>query len=194
VDKTILYSGLACIIAAIVGGGVKAFGVEIPLLSSLKRQSLLAIFGLALIVVSVAADRKPPETPNGPPRPNLAIGTWTLHDAIDRDGGDWTNSTLKFTSQEVTPEGLTLRGTFTWRLKDRLLGTENVSGQYLSTGREIILEGQSVSTTDPSVGYRLAVGSYSAVLADDERSLVKGHWGSTMGNEPATRGQWEATR
>ena len=52
-DKTILYSGLACIIAAIVGGGVKAFGVEIPLLSSLKRQSLLAIFGCVLVVISL---------------------------------------------------------------------------------------------------------------------------------------------
>ena len=194
--KTILYSGLGCIIAAIVGGGVKAFGMELPLLSSLKRQSLLAIFGCVLVVLSLGAGDKKPDAqaPTAPARPNLAVGTWTLHDAVDRDGDDWSDSTLKFTSQEETPDGLALKGTFTWRAKGRLLGTENVSGQYLFTGREVILEGQSASTTDPSAGYRLAVGSYSAVLADDERSLLNGHWGSTMTNEAATQGKWEATR
>jgi hypothetical protein len=35
--------------AAIVGGGLKAFGIEIPTLQSARRQGLLATFGLILI-------------------------------------------------------------------------------------------------------------------------------------------------
>lgn len=45
----ILYAGLACVAAAIVGGGLKIFGIEIPLLNSIQRQVLLALFGLILI-------------------------------------------------------------------------------------------------------------------------------------------------
>lgn len=47
---TLLTTGLACIIAAIVGGGLKAFGIEIPNLQSWKRQGLLGMFGVLLII------------------------------------------------------------------------------------------------------------------------------------------------
>jgi hypothetical protein len=43
--------GVVCIAAAIVGGGLKALGVEIPGISSLSRQIALACFGLILVVV-----------------------------------------------------------------------------------------------------------------------------------------------
>lgn len=42
--------GLACIIAAIVGGGLKIFGIEIPLLTSVRRQAILAGLGAVLVV------------------------------------------------------------------------------------------------------------------------------------------------
>jgi hypothetical protein len=45
--------GIACVIAAIVGGGLKAFGFEIPLLSSKKRQYALGILGLILCLSSL---------------------------------------------------------------------------------------------------------------------------------------------
>jgi len=48
-STTLLTTGLACIIAAIVGGGLKAFGIELPTLQSAKRQGLLAILGIILI-------------------------------------------------------------------------------------------------------------------------------------------------
>jgi hypothetical protein len=53
---TILGAGLACVIAAIVGGGLKAFGVEVPLLTSVKRQLLLGALGAALVGFAVASD------------------------------------------------------------------------------------------------------------------------------------------
>ena len=36
--NTLLTIGLACIIAAIVGGSLKVVGIEIPALTSLRRQ------------------------------------------------------------------------------------------------------------------------------------------------------------
>ncbi|HEY8201417.1 MAG TPA: hypothetical protein VII47_08685 [Actinomycetota bacterium] len=41
--------GLACIIGAIVGGGLKLMGIEIPLFTSVRRQILLAGLGVALV-------------------------------------------------------------------------------------------------------------------------------------------------
>ena len=52
IGETLLTAGLACIIAAIVGGGLKAFGIEIGVLRSVWRQALLAGFGMALIAAS----------------------------------------------------------------------------------------------------------------------------------------------
>lgn len=43
--------GIVCVLAAIVGGGVKALGSELPVISNWRRQSLLAAFGIVLIAV-----------------------------------------------------------------------------------------------------------------------------------------------
>src|SRR5260370_26253856 len=51
-DQSFLYVGLACVVAAIVGGGLKALGGEVPKVKSGRRQILLAAFGLLLIVLS----------------------------------------------------------------------------------------------------------------------------------------------
>jgi hypothetical protein len=48
-EASVLYAGIACVAAAIVGGGVKLLGQELPLVNSLARQALLAAFGLLLI-------------------------------------------------------------------------------------------------------------------------------------------------
>jgi hypothetical protein len=41
--------GLACILAAVVGGGINAFGVEVPAVGSVPRQLILAAVGVALV-------------------------------------------------------------------------------------------------------------------------------------------------
>jgi len=51
-NNPLLYAGLACLIAAVIGGGLKLFGIEIPVLQSLKRQVLLGALGIALILFS----------------------------------------------------------------------------------------------------------------------------------------------
>jgi len=47
--NTVLTLGLVCITAAIVGGGLKAFKIEVPVIASVKRQLLLAGFGIVLL-------------------------------------------------------------------------------------------------------------------------------------------------
>ncbi len=71
-ETVLLSAGIACLIAAIVGGGLKAFGIEIPMLQSLARQLLLGTFGTILVVISFATS-SPPKPPDGktspPPSP-----------------------------------------------------------------------------------------------------------------------------
>lgn len=50
--------GIFCVLAAIVGGGLKALGNEVPLIPSTTRQLLLAAAGISLIVVSQVALRR----------------------------------------------------------------------------------------------------------------------------------------
>lgn len=67
-QTTLLTAGIACVIAAIVGGGLKAFEIEMPVLNSRVRQVILASFGLLLIGISVwpSNRRSNGETPSAP--------------------------------------------------------------------------------------------------------------------------------
>ncbi len=75
---TILTTGLACLIAAIVGGGLKAFGIEIPVLRSGKRQLTLGAFGLILVLVSTLSRQYSKHPEEGSSRPTAA-------DVVDRE-------------------------------------------------------------------------------------------------------------
>jgi len=48
-QQTLLLVGLACLIGAVVGGGSKLAGIEIPFISSTLRQALLGLIGVVLI-------------------------------------------------------------------------------------------------------------------------------------------------
>ena len=155
-------------------------------------QQLDKLVASGFIELALERSRTPevPQPQPAPPMPYLAYGSWTLRSAIDEMGLNWSNSVLKFSSQQPAPEGLLLRGTFTWRLNNELVGTENVAGYYIAATRQLTFEGESV--TNPE---RLAVGSYSAYLSVDERSLNDGRWGSTaQALEAGSPGRWEASR
>ena len=57
--EILVSGGVAAILAAIVGGGLKAFGVELPLLASVRRQSLLLGVGVVLVALGLFAPRLP---------------------------------------------------------------------------------------------------------------------------------------
>lgn len=81
---TLILGGLALIGAAIVGGGIKLFQVEVPHLASVRRQILLALFGGAIALGGAAGkywagksdmtDSAPPAEP-WPAPPNDAPTT-----------------------------------------------------------------------------------------------------------------------
>jgi hypothetical protein len=52
-ETTLTTAGIACIIAAIVGGGLKAFGIEIRVLDSGRRQAALGAFGVLLVAAGL---------------------------------------------------------------------------------------------------------------------------------------------
>ncbi len=51
-DNVLLTAGAACLIGALVGGGLKAFGIELPLVQSRMRQAGLAVVGIIFIVLA----------------------------------------------------------------------------------------------------------------------------------------------
>lgn len=201
-SNTLLTVGLGCIIAAIIGGGLKAFGMEIPLISSVKRQLLLCCFGFLVLFLSFGSSGTPPATESAKSsmlpavapaaaRPNLTYGTWTVHNATDESGANYSNSTLKFTSQKETPDGLTLQGVFTWRLNNTTVATEEFHGQYMDRTRQLVLEGVKTVSTDT---IPMPTGSYSAIVSADERTLVEGRWGQMQQGKAIYNGRWDAKR
>ena len=197
-EATLLTVGLACLMAAIVGGGLKAFGVEIPALASGWRQIALGALGILLASYGMLLARPPAALPGKPTVDASAVltrGTWTLIRAIDDGGKDWSNSTLKFTSQEEVSDGFRVAGYFEWRLDDVLVGREQFDGHYQPSQAQVILEGRSVTQEHGANGAILGPGSYSAKLSPDGRALTDGTWGTVTGVADANvRGRWEATR
>jgi hypothetical protein len=62
-QTTFLTVGIACLIAAAAGGGLTAFGIAIPVLSSLTRQLVLGILGAAFVGMSIWLTPIPPLPP-----------------------------------------------------------------------------------------------------------------------------------
>lgn len=73
-QETLLAAGVACLIAAVVGGGLKAFGIEIPALKSGIRQFVLGMLDIVLIVLatSVVGDGLTLSSSNQDPSPSSA--------------------------------------------------------------------------------------------------------------------------
>lgn len=103
---TFLYAGLACIVGAVVGGGLKAFGIEMPALGSRVRQVILFILGAILIVVSMNVDSSndagTQTKPNAQPaqqaqqaaaQPNVSANTPTKkdHSTLELTYGNYAN-------------------------------------------------------------------------------------------------------
>ena len=82
-SESLLIAGIVCIVGAIVGGGIKLLGAEVPVLNSFGRQALLFLVGIAFLVGSfqlpgpkpAAAGPSPPAaTASGPAAPNGGSG------------------------------------------------------------------------------------------------------------------------
>jgi len=63
--QTLIILGIVCIIAAAVGGGLTAFGVEIPTLNR-PRVGMVLVIGAVLVVAGIAVRPKPTPSPQQP--------------------------------------------------------------------------------------------------------------------------------
>jgi hypothetical protein len=66
-NNVLLGAGVACVIAAIVGGGAKAFGVEIPVLRSVGRQVALGTVGIGFLAAAYVVGNGPAGPPGSKP-------------------------------------------------------------------------------------------------------------------------------
>lgn len=90
-QATLITLGMVAVMAAIVGGGLKAFGVEVGVVGSLGRQLLLAVFGLAVVAFGLWEPWNPPaDDGQGPESVDVAVSAsqrWT-DTGVDLAAGD----------------------------------------------------------------------------------------------------------
>ena len=186
-----LFSGpAAAIVAAVIGGVFSLTSAILPRLLPTSAESPTAASALGQVeTASTASNANEKLTV---PKAHLTYGTWTLLESMDDAGNDWSNSVLKFTRQKETDDGLELEGFFEWRNGDTLIGKEYVTGNYVESTRSLYIEGQAVENA--SEDGQLAVGSFSARLAEDNRHLEDGAWGNSVGNRAGIPGTWRARR
>ena len=61
--EILITGGVVAILAAAIGGGLKAFGFELPLVSTVKRQALLFVIGIAFLGSGFFVGRPPSDPP-----------------------------------------------------------------------------------------------------------------------------------
>lgn len=143
--QTLILLGIVCIIGATVGGGLTAFGVEIPQLKGLRIVALFVI-GAVLILSGIGVRPKPP--PQGPTGISVTtnpVGPITT-DACPVDvpvsgyvtttGGDgpvevklsvtWDNGVVQYSA----PLTVTVHGANTYPFHDIWLVTGNAGGNF----------------------------------------------------------------
>jgi hypothetical protein len=172
----------ATIVAAVIGGIFAVSSAVLPQL--MNRQPIVESNPSSAAPVAVAVSTTPLV-------PNLTYGSWTLHESTDADGTVWDNSTLKFTQQLPTADGLQLAGYFEWRTNNELQGRELFVGNYIAASRQLFIEGRQI---EDAVSPRLGVGSFSAKLDEEARALIDGRWGTPAGNLANIPGSWSARR
>lgn len=108
VQATLFSVGAACVIAAILGGGLKAFGLDFPPLASLHRQALLATFGCVLLIAAwLNSPRTQSQGTNTPSastqgagmqsatRTELQTSARSIFPGGSSQGDDWPTSTVR---------------------------------------------------------------------------------------------------
>ena len=120
-NDVLLSAGAACIIVAIVGGGAKAFGVEIPVLSSVRRQVALGIAGIGFLAAAYVVG-----TGSAGPKPgNPAVAAYqqeVLAACRTAQGGASGNALIAAANTDGTFD----RDRFTAGLRDQITASSSV--------------------------------------------------------------------
>ncbi len=86
-ETTLVVAGIAFIGAAIAGGGLVAFQIEVPLIDSRPRQGLLAMFGAGLLVTGLVIGLRTEPVVTVANGDALAVTETTSTTASDEDPG-----------------------------------------------------------------------------------------------------------
>ena len=135
--QTLIIIGIVCIISAVVGGGLTAFGIKVPPLSGGLRVVAVLLTGAVLIVVGIKI--KPAPAPPGPSGISITtdpVGSLTasscpanvtVYGYITTTGGD---GLVKVRLAEVLISGATFySGTATVSVQGK--GTYKIQGTFL---------------------------------------------------------------
>jgi len=66
-SESLLIAGVVCIVASIVGGGIRLLGAEVPVLKSFARQAMLFTVGAGFLLASFWVGERKFATPSPPP-------------------------------------------------------------------------------------------------------------------------------
>lgn len=150
--NTLLGAGIACVAAAIIGGGLKAFGMEIPALNSIVRQLLLAAFGVFLALIGWA-QRERPAIVHVPSITSSAPTTTAVPEPATPSGFDYTSQFEMDRTDEARlaqdGESAFGRGDYAWAIR------------FLAQARQVENAGVWQSSFPFLYGAQLALGKTS---------------------------------
>lgn len=99
IPEILITAGVVAVLAAVAGGGLKGFGVEVPLLASVRRQVMLLLVGAGLVGLGLYSARMPQGEAGkaeaasgdadaaGPPAGNAAVPSAVAPAAAAATGG-----------------------------------------------------------------------------------------------------------
>lgn len=179
-QQTFLITGLTCLIASIVGGGLKAFGIEIPLLRSRLRQVILGLLGIFLVAAAnflsdppndgtIYEDRTP--NTNNQKIKFIRLEARASHNPPTVNDRMW----IEFTIQNDGDEPIRLLATYVTAYdpaeKQRDIGFLN-KDRIIMPGEQIVTSGSTVLDA-PGVW---EFGPHYAIGTSWENAQYPGHW------------------
>lgn len=120
----LLTTGLVCIIAAIIGGGLTAFGITVPIVQSVKRQVMLALFGCLLLSAAYYTPPDDKKPPNGPPQCEAALPMRLNEICAEGKDCDGQKDFVEVYNPNLSPVDLSC-----YSLVDKKQHRHNLSGQ-----------------------------------------------------------------
>lgn len=178
-ETTLLTVGLVCVIAAIVGGGLRAFQIELPGIASVGRQALLGGFGILLIVLALVGVSRS-EDPSATSRPSVTAATAPAAETTQRPYEQAPGACLPEIAIGTTTEcAITRPGeegshTFTGNSGDRI-AVRVASAGNISTPESVVLRPDGSIECGPGYGdiedcTLDATGTHTVVVTDGEGS------------------------
>lgn len=176
-ETTLLTVGLVCVIAAIVGGGLRAFQIELPGIASVRRQALLGGFGILLIVLALVGVTRFEDPAS---RPSTTAATAPAAETTQRPSDQAPGACLAEIAIGTTTEcAITRPGeqgshTFTGNSGDRIAVRVTSAGN-ISTPESVVLRPDGSIECGPGYGdiedcTLDATGTHTVVVTDGEGS------------------------